>query len=162
MSASAALRRVEPAIRTPREEMRTSVREDADIVALPKSEPVATWRHPADMHKGVYLTALGCWAAFLSVFWITFSASGNALFMIVISTVYAAVFFSVPVILTRLVPEAMPVKGAFRSFLEGQFSTIDGSIRGIDALVQVIVVPACLAIGGVAIGFAIHAARIAH
>ena len=48
------------------------------------------------------------------------------------------------------------------TFLRGRFDTIDGSISGLDALVQVIVVPACLTLGGIAIGFIIHAARLAH
>ena len=133
---------------------------NADIVTF--AAPTSSWRHPADMHKGVYLIALGCWAAFLSVFWVTFGASANALFVLVVCAFYATVFFSVPVILTRLFPEKMPVTGDLMTFLRRPFATIDGAISGFEALVQVIVVPLSLAIGGLAIGFIIHAARAAH
>ena len=130
----------------------------------PVAPPAAVkpWRNPSDMPVAVHKLALACWMAFLSVFWITFAFSGHATFMVAVSTVYAVVFFSVPVILTRMCPPDERQHNELSSFLHGRFETIDGSIAGFDALVQVIVVPATLTLGGIAIGFIIHAARLAH
>lgn len=150
MRAAAALRREAP--------VAEPVRRDADVVRLPD----ANWRHPGDMHLGVYAIALACWATFLALFWITFSVSGSARFMLTICLVYAAVFFSVPVILTRLMPEKRPSRGSLFSFLKGTIQTIDGPVKGVDALVQVILVPACLTVGGIAIGIIITLARASH
>jgi hypothetical protein len=154
---SVALRREAPHVSQPRRA--------AEIVSFSKPEAVVEtllWRNPADMHRGFYAIALAAWGAFLSVFWLTFAMSANALFMVTISTVYAAVFFSVPVILTRLFPEKLPVEGSLSDFLRAPFATIDGPIKGYEALVQMIVVPVCLVIGGAAISIIIHAARASH
>lgn len=124
------------------------------IVALPKIESV--------MHPHVYRIALGFWAVFLAIFWATFWVSANALFMVVISTFYAVMFFGVPYVMLRQVPGRTQAKGPLRDFLERPFATIDGTMSGYEALLQVIMVPACLILGGTAIGFIIHGARAIH
>jgi hypothetical protein len=128
----------------------------------PAQEPDEDWRHPADMPVSVYRTAFFRWLAFLGVFWITFSISGSAEFMVTISTVYAIVFFGVPTIMTRLIPKKKQKDLGLFSFLNGHFDTFYGEIEGWEALIQVIIVPAALTLGGIAMGFIIHAARIAH
>ena len=153
MSAAAALRREAPPAQP--------VRRDAEIVRMPAPD-AESWRHPGDMHLGIYGSAVACWAVFLALFWITFSASGNALFILTVCLFYAAVFFSVPVILTRLIPEKRPLHGSLLAFLRGTVQTIDGPVKGFDALIQVILVPACLSLGGIAIGIIITMARASH
>lgn len=152
--------------------MRTSAafREREELMSTSSIVPVAhttpafnvDWRHPADMPVAVYRLALFCWLAFLGVFWITFSISGSAEFMVTISTVYAAVFFGVPMIMTRLIPKKKRKDLGLFSFLNGHFDIFYGKIGGWEALIQVIIVPAALTLGGIAMGFIIHAARIAH
>ena len=110
------------------------------------------------MHRGVYKIALGCWAGFLAVFWVTFWMSANALFMVVIGTFYALMYFGVPVIMSRMAP-TRPRPGSLAGFLRGRFATIDGPISGLDALLQVILVPVALGLGGIAIGIIIRMAR---
>jgi hypothetical protein len=66
------------------------------------------------------------------------------------------------VILTRLIPEKRPLHGSLLTFLRGTVQTIDGPVKGFDALVQVILVPACLSLGGVAIGVIVTLARASH
>ena len=110
------------------------------------------------MHRGVYKVALSCWAGFLAVFWVTFWMSANALFMVAIGTFYALMFFGVPVIMSRMAP-TRPRPGSLAGFLRGRFATIDGPISGLDALLQVILVPVALGLGGIAIGIIIHMAR---
>jgi hypothetical protein len=110
------------------------------------------------MHRGVYKIALGCWAGFLAVFWVTFWMSANALFMVVIGTFYALMFFGIPVIMSRMAP-TRPRPGSLAAFLRGRFATHGGSVTGLDALLQVILVPVVLGLGGIAIGIIIHMAR---
>jgi hypothetical protein len=115
-----------------------------------------------DMHPGVYKLALVCWLLLLGIFWVTFSGSTSALFMVTIGTVYAAVFFGVPFLMIRIGGFERRSSLPLVDFTEGQFDTIDGPIGGGEALLQVILVPLALGIGGTAIGFIIHFARIAH
>jgi hypothetical protein len=110
------------------------------------------------MHRGVYKIALGCWIGFLAVFWATFWMSGHALFMVVVGTFYALMYFGVPVIMSRMA-KTRPRAGSLGDFLRGRFVTIDGPISGLDALLQVILVPVALGLGGIAIGIIIHTAR---
>lgn len=146
--------------------LRTSRRviEDHPIFAVPANAAPVLKIVPsapieAVMHPHVYRIALGFWVVFLAIFWATFWVSANALFMVVISTFYAIMFFGVPYAMLRQVPGRTQAKGPLRVFLEQPFATIDGTIRGYEALVQVILVPACLIVGGTAIGFIIHSAR---
>jgi hypothetical protein len=50
----------------------------------------------------------------------------------------------------------------FFSFLSGRVDTIYGPVRAGEALLQVILVPLCLGIGGIVIGLIIQSARVAH
>jgi hypothetical protein len=113
------------------------------------------------MDPRVYKIALGCWVVFLAVFWLTFWMSANALFMVVISTVYAAMFFGVPYAMSRQVRNRPQNAKSLFTFLSEPFATIDGVMSGGEALLQVVLVPLCLTGGGIAIGLIIHAARAA-
>lgn len=124
----------------------------ATITAMPA--PAETVMHPH-----VYRIALGCWIMFLAVFWATFWAHANALFMVVIGTFYAAMFFGTPYAMLRHYPGGTKAKGPLLTFLERPFATIDGAIKGYEALLQVILVPVCLILGGTAIGCIILWAR---
>jgi len=114
------------------------------------------------MHPGVYKVALACWMGLLGVFVITFFSSANALFMVVIDCVYAAMFFGIPWIFHRMTPPGETGPRDFFSFLSGRLDTIYGPIRASEALLQVILVPLCLGIGGIAIGLIIQSARAVH
>jgi hypothetical protein len=127
----------------------------ADIHPFPASTPRSV------MDPRVYKIALGCWVVFLAVFWLTFWMSANALFMVVISTVYAAMFFGVPYAMSRQVRNRPQNAKSLFTFLSEPFATIDGVMSGGEALLQVILVPLCLTGGGIAIGLIIHAARAA-
>jgi hypothetical protein len=114
------------------------------------------------MDPRVYKIALACWVGLLGIFWITFWVSANALFMVVIATVYAIVFFGVPYVMSRqVIDRPVPARSLF-AFMQAPFSTIDGTMRGWEVLLQVILVPLCLIGGGIAISFIIHAARAVH
>lgn len=114
------------------------------------------------MHPGVYKAAVLCWVFLLAIFWVTFSGSTAALFMVTVGTFYAAVFFGVPYLMSRIAGEKSTAVFSLADFMEGRFDTLDGPIGGGEALLQVILVPLALGIGGVAIGCIIHFARISH
>ena len=114
------------------------------------------------MPPAVFKLAVICWAMLLAVFWVTFSVSANALFMVVIGTGYAIIFFGVPFIMIRMAPPQNTGEVSLGTFLKGRFDTIYGPVSGFDAMLQVILVPLALSIGGVVIGFIIHSARIAN
>lgn len=137
--------------------------------ALPASteRAEAVHRVPAEtvqtvMDPRVYKIALACWAGLLAIFWITFWVSANALFMVVISTGYAIMFFGVPYVMSRQVRNPPTPAPTLFAFLKAPFGTIDGAMSGWEALLQVILVPLCLTGGGIAIGLIIHAARSAY
>jgi hypothetical protein len=134
----------------------------ATTIALPMLKVVTSPPIEAVMHPSVYRIALGIWIVFMAIFWATFWVSANALFMVVVSTFYAVMFFGVPYLMLRQVPGRTKASGSLRAFLERPFATIDGAISGYEALLQVILVPACLILGGTAIGFIIHSARSIH
>jgi hypothetical protein len=127
----------------------------------PRPTVVVTPPVEAAMHPHVYRIALGCWACFLAVFWATFWVSSNALFQVVIATVYAVMFFGVPYEMSRIYPGKRTSDKSIRQFLREPFQTRTGTMRGYEALLQVILVPVLLTIGGTAIGIIIHTARAA-
>lgn len=141
-------------------------RRDVEIrsVQPARTSKVAVMTAPVEvvMHPHVYRIALVCWASLLAIFWVTFWVSSNALFMVVIGTVYAVVFFGVPYEMSRIFPGKRTSDKSLWRFLEEPFQTRTGTMKGYEALLQVILVPLCLVIGGTLIGFIIRAARLAH
>lgn len=142
---------------------------DCEEVALPTPIETVENVHPFPvaavqtvMDPRVYKIAVACWAGLLAIFWITFWVSANALFMVVISTGYAIMFFGVPFVMSRQVRDRPATAPTLFAFLKAPFGTIDGTMPGWEALLQVILVPLCLTVGGIAIGLIIHAARAAY
>lgn len=116
-----------------------------------------------NLPAGVYKLALAFWGLFLATFIVTFWGSSHALFVLAICTFYAAMFFGVPYVLWRQAKKAklteQPKALALGDFLRRDFATADGSTNGLDALVQVILVPSILSLGCIAIGTIISLAR---
>lgn len=114
------------------------------------------------MHPGVYSISFLCGLMLLAIFWLTFIEHAHALFMIAVSTVFATVFFGLPFILSRMRPNRVSPPYGLVEFARGRFDTLYGPISGLDALLQVVVVPLALCVGGVAIAFIIEFARSVH
>jgi len=127
----------------------------ADIRAVESTETVN-----AVMHPHVYRIALMCWFCFMMVFWVTFWVSSNALFQVVIGTVYAVMFFGVPYEMSRIYAGDRKGRQSIWLFLMQPFNTRTGKMRGYEALLQVILVPVLLTIGGTAIGIIIRISRL--
>jgi hypothetical protein len=93
---------------------------------------------------------------------VTFWTSSNALFQVVIGSVYAVMFFGVPYEMSRIYPGPRRGGRSFWSFMRKPFQTRTGVMQGYEVLLQVILVPVLLTIGGTAIGIIIHLARATH
>lgn len=137
--------------------------------AAPPQRSLAVAAPPIEtvMHPHIYRIALACWICLLAVFWVTFWTSANALFQVVIGTAYAVVFFGVPYEMSRIyrgkrTPGKRTADKSLRRFLAEPFRTRTGTMSGNEALLQVILVPVSLTLGGTAIAIIIHAARAAH
>lgn len=128
----------------------------------PQDAYAASSRIHADMHLGVYTSLLSIWAAFLSLFWMTFYISAQTDFLMGFILLFAIVAFGLPAIMNRTGHFLPGTTGSFRDFLNCRVATIDGSVRGIDALIQVILVPACLTVGGIVIAFIIATSRFSY
>jgi hypothetical protein len=142
------------------------VNREREELALRPSPPESAEVHAAQsyaaqtvMDPRVYKIAIAGWVTLLGVFWITFWSSASALFMVTISTVYAIMFFGVPYMMTRQIPNPPKPARSFATFLSSPFATIDETMPGWEALLQVILVPVCLVVGGIAIGIIISVTR---
>lgn len=143
-----------------------AIRRQDDQQASGKSGPVSSVAavHAAPaieavMHPHVYRIALLCWLCFLTVFWVTFWVSSNALFQVVIGSVYAVIFFGVPYEMSRIYPGTRTSEKSLWQFMGQPFRTRTGVMKGYEALLQVILVPVLLTLGGTAIGIIIRVVR---
>ena len=153
MRANHARHDVQPVVFERAESTASSTRRITQVVLAPIRK---------QMHPDVFKIALFCWVMLLVVFWTTFAMSANATFMVAIGTLYAIVYFGVPFLMSRIAGVSSKASFPLSVFLDGRFDTLYGPIRGWEALLQVILVPLSLSIGGVAIGFIIHAAKMAN
>jgi hypothetical protein len=114
-----------------------------------------------ELHPGVYAAFILCWAALFGIFALTFSGSLFTLFMIAVGALTGFMYFAVPTLANSVRPrEEAGVQ--FADFLPGEFDTLTGPVSGAEALIHVILVPAALSVGAVAIAAIVTAARIVH
>lgn len=107
------------------------------------------------LHSGVFKLFAVINTAILGVFWVTFSADTEALFMVAISGVYLAAYLGTPYILSRVGRIDPPQKGSFHRFLEAPFETWTGIITGREALLQVLLIPGAILIAVMGMGLII-------
>jgi hypothetical protein len=111
----------------------------------------------ADIPPVVFKVFVGCWALLMAVFFATFAESAFTLFMLAVCTGYAIMFFGVPYLMSRVAPPENRLSDvSMADFLRGKVQTLYGPVNGGEALLQVIMVPLALALGGIAIGFIVH------
>lgn len=115
-----------------------------------------------DMHHGVYIMTLLAWTWVLGAFWMAFGGEGESRFMVVISTVYFVIFFSIPIVMVRTgrkFVSASPNSQSFGRFLRTHIDTANGPLTGREALIQIVLIPVCLALCITFIAFAVMSAR---
>lgn len=112
------------------------------------------------LHPGVFVVSMSGWFVFMLTYWLVFGLHLEGALVLAVATVFFAVYFALPLVLMRL--RRMPSwveKSTFTEFLRGEIDTYTGHMGGKDALAQVAVLPIAIALGTMAIGIIVAAAR---
>lgn len=133
-------------------------RESFDIVAPARLEAIAIAPEvrpkPAtavpDMPKAAGVLLIASYAALMGAFLLTIHGA-RAEFAIIISLFYLAMFFGVPAAVLGIEQDGAR-RPELGEFLERGIVTATGHISGAGALVQMLIVPALLALGVLAMG----------
>lgn len=106
---------------------------------------------PSGVHLRVFGVAAFGYVWIMAVFWLLFYNSPTALFMVVVSSLFLAVYLGVPgaLMLTGKAPEA-PER--FKDFWQRRVDTWTGELKGSEAALQIILIPLALAVGITIIG----------
>jgi hypothetical protein len=113
------------------------------------------------LHPAVFGLLIGAYGSMLLALWLIFVSNVETLVALAVCTVYFAMFFGVPLAMYRVQSKAQPVRaagGTLSEFLRGELETYGGRISGWGAAIQVLVVPAPITLGIVAIGLIFKAA----
>lgn len=116
----------------------------------------------SDLVPSVYGVFIVSWLCFMAIFLFTFAQSATTMFMLALIGVYALMFFGVPIAMIRVGAREQWYGPDLASFVRAKVQTLYGPVNGLDALIQVILVPACLTIGGIGIALAVATARAAY
>jgi hypothetical protein len=116
----------------------------------------------ADLVPSVYGALIVSWLCFMAIFVVTFAASATTRFVLALVGFYALMFFGVPIAMIRWAAREKWHGPGLAAFVRAKVQTLYGPVGGLEALIQVILVPACLTIGGIGIALAVAAARAAY
>ncbi len=111
------------------------------------------------MHGGVFKALAGINAFILGVFWLTFQGDKEALFMVAISAVYLAAYMGTPYMMLRAGGKKRDDVMPMGAFLDEPFETWTGVITGKEAALQVLLIPAAIAVAVSGMGLIIALAR---
>jgi hypothetical protein len=145
----------------PEAQIESFVYRSREAAAEPRSASAVRSHLNGAIHK-IYVL---CWAALFSIFALTFAGDRYALFMVGVAVLTSSSLFIVPGLILRterkaaLTPRDDP--NSLGEFLRSEFDTLTGPLNGVEALIQVLLVPVCLIVGAVAISFIVQASRIA-
>jgi hypothetical protein len=128
---------------------------------LTRAQQDVSHGHLCDLPPCVHGLTVGVWAVFFVVLFATFWSSASAIFNIAVATAYAAVFFGLPAVMGRMHPERPRAQPTLAQFLKGRFETLYGPVSGVDALLQILVVPVSITAGAIVMGIIIASARAA-
>jgi len=139
-------------------------------VAMPRGHDRASHLAPvmvkpgvyADLTPSVYGALILCWVCFMSISWVTFAASPPTMFLLLMIAIFGLMFFGAPIAMSRWAAQERWSDPGLNAFIRAKVDTLYGPVSGLEALIQVVLIPACLTIGGIGIAFAVEAARLAH
>ncbi len=111
---------------------------------------------------GVLAIGIAGYLGVLGSFWMAFGSDGEAALVLVIVSMFGAIYFGLPYLIERTA-----AKHGFRErqrkstsdFLTGDFDTFTGRVGGWSALIQYAFLPVALAFGALAIGIVMMALR---
>lgn len=104
---------------------------------------------------GVLAIGVAGYAGMVGSFWIAFGSHAEAAFVLVVVSLFALMYFSLPYLMNRTATKhgvEKPRRQSISDFLSGDFDTLNGHISGWSAFVQYAFLPVALAFGALAIG----------
>ncbi|GJL91702.1 hypothetical protein [Hyphococcus sp.] len=114
-----------------------------ELEAIPASAaPIAN----TALHGGVLKTLAGLNAYILIAFWFALRSDREALFMVAISAFYLLAYLGTPYLMGRVGGKGLDQSKPLSQFLAEPFETWTGTITGREAMLQVLTVPAAIAI----------------
>lgn len=118
-----------------------------DCYKDPISSGISSKQEDADLPVVTHLVLAGVFAALMLVAFATFWQSGEALFMVVISALYLAMYMGTPYLFYRINPALIDSKTtSFEKALKLKVGTYTGPLSGFEAMAQVLTVPIALLI----------------
>lgn len=112
------------------------------------SAPREGERRGFEIPASIWWAMVSCYGVFLAALFAATASSSHAIFMIVVSLVYVAMFFGVTRVMTRTGP-SQPRSPLLHS--RSVLQTVYGPLRYKEVLAQMLVVPLAVAFFGVAI-----------
>jgi hypothetical protein len=127
------------------------------------SAETATGTTTDHLHPGVPAIMVGCFGIMMIAFWLTFRASTEAMFAVVVSGFYLAMYVGTPWVMRRVreansdVEDTMEQKdpGTFGEFLAGRMETATGSLTGWEVVAQACSIPIGVMLATIGICFVI-------
>ena len=106
------------------------------------------------LHPAALSGLVGLYAVMLLSFWVSFARSGPAALVLTVVTVLMIMYFSLVVggIILADSTASGEVQRSFAEFLRGRVDILTGPISGRQAMVQLLLMPACLVALAMAIG----------
>jgi hypothetical protein len=146
----------------PEAQVESFVYRSREAAAETRAEPAVR----QELHGAIHTVYVLCWVALFGIFALTFAGSPYALYMVGVAVLSSSSLFIVPALIMRAGRKAAltpaEAQGSIGEFLRGEFATLTGPLNGVEALIQVLLVPVCLTIGAVAISFIIQASKTAY
>jgi hypothetical protein len=122
----------------------------ADRPAAPTRAPIMGEAAAPDVPREIGYMILAAYVAIMSAFLVLFTGSAEATMMVVISTLYATIFFAVPIIFLKT--ENRPSRLRLSTFMKDGLDTWTGHVDGRAAIIQMLSIPITIAVAVTTIG----------
>lgn len=119
-------------------------------------DPQGEIRTTDELHPGVLGIMAGCFVIMMIAFWLTFKGSTEALFSVIVSAVYLAMYLGTPWAMLRMkkardAQDRLEARSnhdgtpeSFGEFLAGRMETATGTLTGWEAVAQACSIPVAL------------------
>jgi hypothetical protein len=103
---------------------------------------------------GVLAVGVVGYLGIVGAFWLAFGADPEAAGVLVVASLFAAMYFGLPLVMNRTASKhhADHAEQSMADFLTGDFDTLNGRVSGWSALIQFAFLPVALAFGALAFG----------
>jgi hypothetical protein len=141
--------------------MTTSSRDDRSLSRRGRSAVVDAHDHgrnlplATSLPLGVLAIGIAGYLGVVGSFWIAFGGVGETALVLVIVSLFGAMYFGLPYVMARTAAKhafGERKQESIADFLAGDFDTLTGRIGGWSAMVQYALLPVALAFGALTIG----------